>query len=314
MVGVHNAVQLPGLSRFRRGWALFAVAALSIAPGVTPAAEPAPSSRVQTESAARADPDFALGKAYLYGDGVEQSDRKAFEIWSHAAASGNLDAKNGLGYLYENGRGAPRDPVRARALYTECAKEGSAKAQFNLARLLARGADGVERNLNEAIKWYEKSAAAGLVEAQVALGKIYYFGEMEGIPQDYEKAGRYIEAAANQGNAWAENALGALFEFGYARKQDFGEAAKWYRKAAEQNDGLAQANLGLLYIDGRGVEKDWTTAYMWLWCASYLDVPNGYNALSDFKRGVTREVQHEGIRRAKAFLESKGVKVVVPEE
>ena len=143
---------------------------------------------------------------------------------------------------------------------------------------------------------------------------MYYFGETPGVAKDYIKAGHYAELAAAQGNAWAQNTMGVLCQYGYGREANIVEAARWYHMAADQNDGLAQAHLGMLYIDGQGVKKDLAEAYKWLWCSSYWNVPNGYIVLNEFKKGVSPPIAREGIKRAKAFLKSKGVTIKIPEE
>lgn len=55
------------------------------------------------------------------------------------------------------------------------ANSGNAKAQFELALCYARG-KGVEKSKELALKWHEKSAKQGYVEAQFALGLYYFFG------------------------------------------------------------------------------------------------------------------------------------------
>lgn len=259
--------------------------------------------------------DFEIGKKFLMGDGVEIDEAKAMEIWKKAAAAGDFDALNGMGYLYEYGKGVKIDLVEAMGYYRKGAESGSPKAQFNLGKLMLGDEKGKDPKLvREAITWYEKAAAAGLVQAQVALGRIYYFGETPGVDKDYVKAGHYAELAARQGNAWAQNTMGVLCQHGYGRDVDVAAGLRWYQMAADQNDGMAQAHLGMLYMGGKGIEKDLIEAYKWLWCSSYWNVPNGFNILNELKKGVSPAVASEGIKRAKQFLESKGVKVVIPEE
>lgn len=269
----------------------------------------------KAEASSKVVSDFELGKQYLMGgDGVGADAAKAMEVWKKAAAAGDSDALNGIGYLHEYGKGVEINLVEAMRFYRKSAESGNPKAQFNLGKLmLGDEKEKAPEVIREAISWYEKSAA-GLVQAQVALGRIYYFGETPGVEKDYVKAGRYAELASGQGNAWAQNTLGVLCEYGYGRDVDLAAALRWYQMAADQNDGMAQAHLGMLYMGGKGVEKDLIEAYKWLWCSSYWNVPNGINVLNELKKGVSPAVASEGIKRAKQFLESKGVKVVIPEE
>ena len=82
----------------------------------------------------------------------------------------------------------------------------------------------MEKNISEAIKWYEK--------------------------------------AGNQGSAYAQNNLGDKYRDGLEIKQDYIEAIKWYRKAAEQENVNSQTNLGYLYESGYGVEKSISEAIL----------------------------------------------------
>jgi len=291
------------------------VVLMPLSAGEQPAEVPHGRADSKAEASSKVVSDFELGKQYLMGDGVAADAAKAMEVWKKAAAVGDSDALNGIGYLYENGKGVEIDLVEAMRAYRKAAESGNPKAQFNLGKLML--GDEKEKDpklIKEAISWYEKSAAAGLVQAQVALGRIYYFGETPGVDRDYVKAGRYAELASGQGNAWAQNTMGVLCEYGYGRDVDVAAALRWYQMAADQNDGMAQAHLGMLYMEGKGVEKDLIEAYKWLWCSAYWNVPNGFNVLNQLKKGVSPAVASEGIKRAKQFLESKGVKVVIPEE
>lgn len=84
----------------------------------------------------------------------------------------------------------------------------------------------MQRNANEAVKWYRAAAEQGDVIAQIGLGVSYYRGD------------------------------GVL--------QDSAEAAKWYERAAAYGDQNAQGRLADLYARGVGVSQDKVTALMWL--------------------------------------------------
>lgn len=58
----------------------------------------------------------------------------------------------------------------------EAAAEGFARAQFNLALCYHHG-DFVEKDFDEALKWYHKSADQGNMNAAYALAMMYYKGE-----------------------------------------------------------------------------------------------------------------------------------------
>ena len=62
------------------------------------------------------------------------------------------------------------------AKYIQAAKQGDAKAQFNLGLSYDRG-EGVEKNYETAVEWYRKAAEQGYAKAQTNLGLSYDLGE-----------------------------------------------------------------------------------------------------------------------------------------
>lgn len=81
-----------------------------------------------------------------------------------------------------------------------------ALAQYFLARMYADGR-GVERNADEAAKWYRKAAEKGVKEAQYRLGALYERGE--GVPRDLEYAFGWYSVASHLGLAKATAARDA---------------------------------------------------------------------------------------------------------
>jgi len=60
-------------------------------------------------------------------------------VWYRKAAdSGSAAATFDLGKMYENGRGVPRDPAKARELYERAARMGNAEARRRLTQLGVR--------------------------------------------------------------------------------------------------------------------------------------------------------------------------------
>lgn len=82
-------------------------------------------------------------------------------------------AQNNLGNCYFKGLGISLDYIQAVSLFKKAAIKGSACAQFNYALCLENG-KGTDKNLNEALKWYQKSADKGYESAKQ---KIRKYGE-----------------------------------------------------------------------------------------------------------------------------------------
>ncbi len=84
---------------------------------------------------------------------------------------------------------------RAATLMTPLAKDGNAQAQFNLA-LMYHGGLGVERNEEEAVRWYHRAARSGSKQAQEFLSVGYQEGWF-GLPRDPARA-RYWQEQVHQ--------------------------------------------------------------------------------------------------------------------
>ena len=126
-----------------------------------------------------------------------------------AAVTGNVQAPTAPGdakalltqgdaYLY--GEGVPRDGRKALECYRQAA-ETDADGLTCLGHLYFHGDEGVRPNYTEALKWYEKAAAAGKVEAVHRLGKMYSRGL--GTVANQEKAFQWFLQAADMGDDYA---------------------------------------------------------------------------------------------------------------
>lgn len=138
------------------------------------------------------------------------------------------------------------------------ADEGNVQAQCALGNIFYNG-EGVRRNYCEALRWFRKAAEQGYDKAQNILGTLYAIGYEIRIP-DYAGALKRYRISERQKNGNVE----VQFYYGsYNIKQDYAEALKWFRKAAGQGCDNAQNNLGILYANGYGVEQDYAEALKW---------------------------------------------------
>lgn len=88
-----------------------------------------------------------------------------------AASRGNVSARYHLSLLLLSKAKTDADRQKAFVVLRSAAELGQGHAQFDLARRFESG-DGVETNLDEALRWYQKSAAQGnpLATQRLALG------------------------------------------------------------------------------------------------------------------------------------------------
>ena len=73
-----------------------------------------------------------VGQFYEQGHGVTQSDRKAFEFYSLAAAQGDAISQHSVGEFYRNGKGVTQSHEKAFLFFQKAAEQGFASAQSNL--------------------------------------------------------------------------------------------------------------------------------------------------------------------------------------
>lgn len=103
---------------------------------------------------------YEKGVAYLYGnDGLPENKAEGVKWIKKAAELGNNKAKYDLAGFYKQGRmGVTEDRPKAYDLYKYLAGVGYKEAYRDLA-FCYRFGYGTARNMDEAIKWYQKSAS-----------------------------------------------------------------------------------------------------------------------------------------------------------
>ena len=123
-------------------------------------------------------------------------------------------------------------------------------------------------------------------EEQYAQGMRY--SEGDGVEKDLEQAVRYFRKAADAGHAPAQFVMAACFHTGYGVEADPALAVEWYRKAAEQGHAEAQFNLGACYASGYGVKKDPDRAIDWYRNAAAQDNEDAKAALREIAPPIFR--------------------------
>lgn len=81
----------------------------------------------------------------------------ALNIWLPKAQSGDPEAQNYVGEIYEKGLGISPDYEMARVWYKKSAQQGYNKAQMNLGFLYEKGLGG-DKDTTKAMEWYRKSS------------------------------------------------------------------------------------------------------------------------------------------------------------
>ena len=210
---------------------------------------------------------YALGKIYRDGQGVEKDIQKAVALFTLAATKENSFAAFALGKLYLAGDAAlPRDPAAALKWLTYAAELGNQFAQYRLGKLLLKGDDGIPKDVITAIRWLTAAAKQENGYAEYALALVYLTGE--DAPKDSVKALSLLKRSAGRGNQFAQYRLGKLLLQGEDAPKDVKAAIRWLTAAAEQGNQYAQYALGKLYLLEKNVPKDRSSAIKWFQLAA----------------------------------------------
>lgn len=207
---------------------------------------------------------YNLGCCYWFGKGVKKDYVQAFKIFQAAAEKGNASAIYGLGACYDNGQGVDTDKKKAALLFYQSAQKGNVSAKkaldhvkprenLYIAECLYHGR-GIEKNLSEAILFFQKAAEAGLPYAEYALG--FCYENAHGVEKDPFKAFSWYERAAQHAHTESMRCLADCYLYGFGVNEDAGVAVEWYIKAADSGNAVALRQLGVCYEKGLGVQPD----------------------------------------------------------
>jgi uncharacterized protein len=160
------------------------------------------------------------------------------------ADSGDAAAQTELGIRYRLGTDVDKDPAKAVSWFLKAAKQGYAKAYFNLGAAYYNG-DGVSVNDQDSCVWFTLSADAGDQRGEEAVA-------------------RTRQEFTSSQMTRCEMLTATAYLTGERVKQDYRKAFYWYQKAAEAKDGLACERVAYLYDRGLGVPADKNASLKWL--------------------------------------------------
>ncbi len=235
-----------------------------------------------------------LALMYVNGMGVEKNNEAALQWFQKATAQGHAKAKEMAQRLEQqtvNEKLAKameayeaKDYTTALQLFTELAMRGDAVAQICLGLMYYSG-EGTAKDLNQALLWFQKSAAQGDEKAKKMVERVQ--GELEEIKfADVVKV--YKDAYNSDDLDKCESALQTLKcakENGYTNAQKKIEdlanrmdlkgrlhalnpltSFSWHLKAAEWGNAGSQAIVGYSYLRGgafHGTDRDLDAALKW---------------------------------------------------
>jgi len=226
--------------------------------------------------------EYRVARSYLEGSGVPPSRAEATRWLKRAAAHSNIEAQVVLAVLYiqgwavevagdESGSEAnrlfaietPTGPTfpAAENWARKAAEAGSADGQALLGYILTSGPETI-RDLDEAHRWYERSANAGC--AQGHLGYALSLARQARDAKAWRKIAEHLRSAAASGLASAIYLLAVITEQGRGVERDATRGAQLLQEAAEKGHRVAQVRWGLKLIEGREIAQDPSAGEAWL--------------------------------------------------
>ena len=150
-----------------------------------------------------------------------------------------------------------------------------------------------------------KLANGGDLEAQLALGYSYLYGE-NGVSIDYQKSFEYYTKAALQNDATGLNNLGSLYYGGIGVKRDVKKAAVLFKKAADLGNVNAAVNVGFMHASGKGAKKDIVLALKYFESSLSSDIPAAKFMIGyAYYKGLHRDLDY--LKAAQLLKESASI-------
>ncbi len=180
---------------------------------------------------------YELGNCYLNGFVVDKDESAAITWFESATKAGNLNASYKLAVfllndvIMENDESAlSENLVRSETLLRHAANEGHAYAQYQLGMIYKMNLKGLDKDINESLRWLEKSSNNNCLEAQNELAYLYANGSDEVLKPNIEKALFWWNSAAEKGHDESQYNLATL----HAK-----EAIENWKKSAKQGNEKA---------------------------------------------------------------------------
>ncbi|WP_462154763.1 tetratricopeptide repeat protein [Pseudoalteromonas piscicida] len=186
--------------------------------------------------------DWGLEKSV---EGAKAAYKKAREGFEKDDAINDPHSLFSLAYILNNGSdGSDPDETKGCNLWKQAAEKGHTVANNNYGICLEDGDGNLEKDIQEAVKYYKKAASQGSSSSMNQLAKLYL---KEGSS---DMAFIYYQQAATKSPQYYALPLARLIESGFFPNQDSTKALEFYLMAAEKDITRAKYRAGLLLALG----------------------------------------------------------------
>jgi|GEM_PF-2974728 len=155
--------------------------------------------------------------------------------------------------------GFTADPEQGIGLVLLAAEQGLRFAEFQMGLAYEDGI-GVERDLAQALDWFQRAADQGVAPAQWRIGMSFVRGEGRAV--DPAQAVAWFSRAAASGHVDGLTSLAVMYATGSGIGKDTARAFSLYQQAVDAGGVHAHRNLAGMYLMGEGVEADPVQAWL----------------------------------------------------
>lgn len=268
-----------------------------------------PSETLKKAQAGDAEAQNTVGEWLYHGtEGMTRNYGEALQWWAKSAKQGNAKAIGNMGMCYRYGQGCSRDSLKAVRLYLKSIRSGNdslmayteSAAQRGVlfdgivAALAYRSGNGVKRDGETALQYFQIAAEGGSADAQREFALInlntghpdvaapwfekaanqgdmsstYFCGMMKmkgmGVAVDEVAGLELIQTAADHDFPQACYDLSKRYAAGDAVEADSAKSVNYLRRAAIAGSHRAQWNYATALRDGRNVPRSYSLAYDWM--------------------------------------------------
>lgn len=206
----------------------------------------------------------SYGGRMIDGDGIKENEREGLRLVKYSCDRGNPRGYVGYGYcLFYGVSDLPVDKIKASYYFKKAADAGYHMGMYNYAIDLRDGNGGVQRNIDEAIRYFKMAIDEGNIFSARILGILLCKGFKDEnsnviLKPDPTEGNRYIKYAADHGDSAAmeEYAYNILNRKGVEFNTN--ELKKYLEMGVEAKNTFCMRYYGAILLDGTPFPKDVT--------------------------------------------------------